>query len=283
MQQGLRRIGFAEDADRILAQLAEAALNPVTVPLSDREQNYVPTFASRARRRWEDIRALVTEPNEEVPPSEIVRRALAAGIVEGTYPELVREAKHAGAAPPEATAATAPAPTDPFGSQRLEFALSEHRAKVKEALVEAMHALEPYAFERLVLLVLEAVGLEDGVVTARSKDGGVDVRGMLRSVGVVRQPACVQVKRWKANVGRPDVQRLRGALAPNELGIMVTLSDFTKEARSDASSGPTGRSIYCMNGSQLANVMIESQVGVRRYNAVILEIDDLARLTQDSE
>lgn len=78
--------------------------------------------------------------------------------------------------------------------------------------------------EEYVGYVFEQQGYET-TVTQGSGDGGLDA--ILRKDG---QTTVVQVKHYKANVGRPDVQKFVGAMHGYDAGIFVTTSDYTAGA-----------------------------------------------------
>jgi restriction system protein len=72
----------------------------------------------------------------------------------------------------------------------------------------------------------------------------------------------IQAKRWKANVGRPEVQGFFGALAGHRArkGVFITTSDYTREARDFATA--VSDSLVLVNGADLAGMMIDHGVGV---------------------
>ena len=65
------------------------------------------------------------------------------------------------------------------------------------------------------------------IVTAKSGDGGIDVRGTMVTGDVIRTRMAVQVKRWKNNVQAPTVQQVRGSLGTHDQGFIITTSDFS--------------------------------------------------------
>jgi restriction endonuclease Mrr len=77
----------------------------------------------------------------------------------------------------------------------------------------------------------------------------------------------IQAKSWQAAAGRPEIQRFAGALQGQRArkGVFITTSDFTKEAGSYAASIQS--TIVRVNGTQLAELMIDHGIGVTRENA----------------
>lgn len=120
---------------------------------------------------------------------------------------------------------------DPLGG-----AIQRKNAAVRGQLRERLAELHPRLFEEVIGELLTAVGYEDVEVTKYIGDGGIDVRATLTVGGVTRVQTAIQVKRWAKNVSGRTVRELRGALGPHERGLIITLSRFTRDAMSDASS-----------------------------------------------
>jgi predicted helicase len=72
----------------------------------------------------------------------------------------------------------------------------------------------------------------------------------------------VQAKRWAATVGRPEIQKFAGALHGQHAtkGIFITTSDFSRDA--DEYVLKIGSKIVLIDGSKLAELMIEFGVAV---------------------
>jgi len=72
----------------------------------------------------------------------------------------------------------------------------------------------------------------------------------------------VQAKRWAATVGRPEIQNFAGALHGQHAtkGIFITTSDFSRDANDYVSK--IGSKIVLIDGSRLAELMIEFGVAV---------------------
>ena len=153
--------------------------------------------------------------------------------------------------------------------------VEEKNREVREALLDRAHSASPEDFERLVSELLAALGFEDVDVTSASGDGGIDVRGTLVVGDTVRIRMAVQAKRWKSNVRAPEVQRVRGSLGAHEQGLIVTTSDFSLGARTEATR-PDAAPVALMNGPQLAALLARHQIGARtqRYELYALEEGD---------
>ena len=153
--------------------------------------------------------------------------------------------------------------------------VEEKNREVRDALLDRASKASPEDFEKLVSELLAAMGFEDVDVTSASGDGGIDVRGTLVVGDTVRIRMAVQAKRWKANVRAPEVQRVRGSLGAHEQGLIVTTSDFSQGARTEATR-PDAAPVALMNGEQFAALLAKHQIGARtqRYELYALEEGD---------
>lgn len=156
--------------------------------------------------------------------------------------------------------------------QGLAFQIGQHNRSVHRKLCEMVRAMDPGEFEELVGRLLGALGFEDVTVTARSGDGGIDVRGTLVVGDVIKTRMAVQAKRWKQNVQAPIVQQVRGSLGTHEQGLIITTSDFSSGAREEAARAnavPVG----LMNGEQFVTLLMENDIGVTRRSHDIFDVE----------
>lgn len=139
----------------------------------------------------------------------------------------------------------------------------KYESSFRAQLLERLLALKPSDFEHFGRRVLMAYGFVDVTVTAVSKDGGIDGYGRL-TLGLATLGAAFQCKRWQGNVGRPEVDKFRGAIQGEfEQGVFFATSDFTKEAR-EASLRKGAAPIILLNGESIVRLMIEKSIGVQR-------------------
>ena len=92
----------------------------------------------------------------------------------------------------------------------------------------------------------------------------------------------VQAKRWEGNVGAPEIAGFAGALAGKSAnkGIFITTSDFTKAAKEFVAAG---FKIILINGNQLADYMIEHNVGVSIEKTYEIKRIDSDYFAEDTE
>lgn len=132
-------------------------------------------------------------------------------------------------------------------------------------LLDAVRRSSPTFFEELVVDLLVAMGyggsVEDaGKAVGKSGDGGID--GIIKEDKLGLDFVAVQAKRWKDVVGRPVVQAFAGSLEGFRArkGVLITTSWFSEEAKQYVKN--IGKRIVLIDGKQLADLMIEHDVGV---------------------
>ncbi|MBA3667638.1 MAG: restriction endonuclease [Sphingomonas sp.] len=91
-------------------------------------------------------------------------------------------------------------------------------------------AQSSYEFEQFVAHLLQCMGYH-ARVTKASGDGGVEVIAHRDELGFEPPIIKVQCKQTLGNSGRPDVQKLFGAIEQGEMGLFVTLGSFSPDAR----------------------------------------------------
>lgn len=159
----------------------------------------------------------------------------------------------------------------------IDAAFDSLHATLKSELLDLVHKMDPFRFERLVLDLLLAMGYggsreEAATVTQKSNDEGID--GLINEDRLGLDRIYVQAKRWKESVGRPQVQNFVGALAGQhaQKGIFITSSDFSAGAREYVKNLP--QRVILVDGERLAELMIEHNIGVSRaYSYEIKRVD----------
>lgn len=152
------------------------------------------------------------------------------------------------------------------------------RRALASELLDAITRAAPAFFEKLVVDLLVKMGyggsLEDaGQAVGKSGDDGVD--GIIKEDKLGLDVVHIQAKRWKNNVGRPDVQSFVGSLAGQRArkGVFITTSDFSQEAR-DYVKRIDAR-VVLINGRELAEFMIDHGLGVSQVRTyTISRIDN---------
>ena len=169
-----------------------------------------------------------------------------------------------------------------YPDEDIEEIYQQIREKVAEDLLEQIKANSPSFFENLVIDLLVEMGYggsrEDAEAVGRSGDGGID--GIINQDRLGLDVVYVQAKRWKNNVGAPEIAGFAGALAGKgaNKGIFITTSDFTKAAKDyDAA----GFKIILIDGKRLAQLMIDHNVGVSTIKTYEIKRVDSDYFIQD--
>lgn len=208
---------------------------------------------------------------EEVPFAEISHRlAQLTGLSETTADRraqtLMRWRAYV-----QAQESAGTGPELPDLTPQLASIIATHNALAKQRYLEWLLKMEPAAFENLVAQLVEALNHRKVEVTGRSGDGGVDVQAFrVDQWGHVARIA-VQVKRYRNPIGRRTVDELLGTIVREKYaaGILVTTSEFSKDARKAASLAPQ---IQLVDGVKLVDLLAEHGVAIAygHYGELVL-------------
>lgn len=138
------------------------------------------------------------------------------------------------------------------------------RATADDLLVK-LKACSAGFFEKVVVKLLQAMGYGgvagEALVTGRSGDAGID--GIIKEDKLGLDVVCIQAKRWEGTVGRPVVQGFVGSMdfVRARKGVILTTSQFSRDA-TDFVDRIEGKKVVLIGGPQLADLMIDHNVGV---------------------
>jgi len=139
------------------------------------------------------------------------------------------------------------------------------RDNLAAELLKEVKASSPHFFERLVVELLVKMGYggsrkDAGEAIGKSGDGGID--GIIKEDRLGLDVIYVQAKRWENNVAPAEIQKFVGALHGKKAskGVFITTSSFSKNAQEYALS--VGTNVILIDGNQLAQLMIDYNVGV---------------------
>ena len=149
--------------------------------------------------------------------------------------------------------------------EELRRAYGNMREFLADEILVTIKKCSPTFFENLVLDVLVRMGYggsreEAAEAVGQSGDEGID--GIINEDRLGLEVIYVQAKRWENNVGRPQIQQFAGALQGKRArkGVFITTSSFTQDARRFVDG--IDNKIILVDGTQLAEYMIEYSVGV---------------------
>jgi Restriction endonuclease len=104
-------------------------------------------------------------------------------------------------------------------------------------------------------------------------DEGID--GIIKEDRLGLDIIYVQAKRWQSTVGRPEIQRFAGALQGQRArkGVFITTTSFSADAKAYAAGLQT--TIVLIDGPMLAQLMMDSGIGVSEAETIrILKPDE---------
>ena len=148
----------------------------------------------------------------------------------------------------------------------LEASYQNIRRNLAQELLQKIKISPPAFFERLVVELLVKMGyggsIEDaGKATRLTNDEGID--GIIKEDKLGLDFIYIQAKRWDTqSVGRPDIQSFVGALDGQRAnkGIFITTSKFADTAAEYVKT--ITKKVILIDGEQLANFMIDYNLGV---------------------
>lgn len=139
----------------------------------------------------------------------------------------------------------------------------DYQELFRSQLLDRISELTPYQFQLLAGKLLESYGFVEVNVKNITLDGGIDGYGKLK-LGLATMNVAFQCKRWQGNVGRPEVDKFRGAIQGEfEQGVFFATSDFSAQAR-DASLKRGAVPIILINGDGIVDLMIQKEIGLER-------------------
>ncbi len=162
--------------------------------------------------------------------------------------------------------------------ETLEKIYEELKNTLAQELLECIMKCSPQFFENLVIDLLLAMGYggsrkDAGQAVGKSGDGGID--GIIKEDRLGLDNVYIQAKRWDSTVGRPVLQAFAGALIGKKAnkGVFITTSSFSKDARDYVNT--ISPNLVLIDGKELANLMIDYNVGVTDVAKYVLKKIDL--------
>lgn len=144
--------------------------------------------------------------------------------------------------------------------------------EVKDELLSKLKEVDPYAFEKIILILLKKMGYGDFIETANSGDGGID--GIINEDQLGLEKIYIQAKRYSENkVRETDIRNFIGAMSGDtHKGIFVTTSSFDEKAKIKARDAH--HKIILLDGSKLVDLMHKFNVGVQIKSCYEVKVID---------
>lgn len=132
---------------------------------------------------------------------------------------------------------------------------------VKTELLEKLKEIDPYYFEKVILILLKKMGYGDFIETSKSGDGGID--GIINEDKLGLEKIYTQAKRYNENkVREKDIRNFIGAMSGDtSKGVFITTSTFDDSAIKKAREAH--HSIILIDGAKLVDLMHQYNVGLQ--------------------
>ncbi|MFY7957844.1 MAG: restriction endonuclease [Flavobacterium macrobrachii] len=133
--------------------------------------------------------------------------------------------------------------------------------EVKNDLLEKLKTIDPYYFEKVILILLKKMGYGEFIETSKSGDGGID--GIINEDKLGLDKIYIQAKRFSENkVREKDIRNFIGAMSGDtNKGVFVTTSLFDIGAIEKAKNAH--HKIILLDGNKLVDLMHEFNVGIQ--------------------
>jgi restriction system protein len=143
----------------------------------------------------------------------------------------------------------------------IDTGISEIESQVKIDLLEKLKTIDPFYFEKVVLILLKKMGYGDFIETPKSGDGGID--GIINEDKLGLDKIYIQAKKYEENkVREKDIRNFIGAMSGDTAkGVFVTTSEFDKGAIQKAHDAH--HTIILIDGKKLVELMHQYNVGVQ--------------------
>jgi len=143
----------------------------------------------------------------------------------------------------------------------IDSGFSTMETEVKTELLEKLKEIDPYYFEKVILILLKKMGYGDFVETSKSGDGGID--GIINEDKLGLEKIYTQAKRYNENkVREKDIRNFIGAMSGDtSKGVFITTSTFDDSAIRKAKEAH--HSIILVDGAKLVDLMHQYSVGIQ--------------------
>lgn len=146
--------------------------------------------------------------------------------------------------------------------------------QVKDELLDKLKLIDPFYFEKVILILLKKMGYGDFIETSKTGDGGID--GIINEDKLGLDKIYIQAKRYGENkVREKDIRNFIGAMSGDtQKGVFVTTSSFDSGAVKKASDAH--HTIILIDGVKLVDLMHQYNVGLQikaTYEVKELDMD----------
>ena len=135
------------------------------------------------------------------------------------------------------------------------------KQNIKSELLERLKTIDPFYFEKIILILLKRMGYGEFIETKKTGDGGID--GIINQDQLGLNKIYIQAKRYAdSKVREKDIRNFIGAMSGDTTnGVFVTTSTFDDGAIVKAKEAH--HKIILIDGYKLTELMFEFGVGVQ--------------------
>lgn len=144
----------------------------------------------------------------------------------------------------------------------IDYGFQSIEDDVKSDLLDRLREINPYYFEKVILILLKKMGYGDFLVTSKSNDKGID--GIINEDKLGLEKIFTQAKRYAEGnkVTELDIRNFIGAMSGDtRKGVFITTSSFSSSAVTKAKEAH--HTIILIDGFQLVELMLQYNVGVQ--------------------
>lgn len=154
----------------------------------------------------------------------------------------------------------------------IDSGFSAIEAQVKSDLLEKLKGLDPFFFEKIILILLSKMGYGEFVETSKTGDGGID--GIINQDKLGLEKIYIQAKRYNENkVREKEIRNFIGAMSGDTTkGVFVTTSEFDEPAIKKAHDAH--HTIILIDGKKLVDLLYQYSVGVQVQDTYEVKVVD---------
>lgn len=143
----------------------------------------------------------------------------------------------------------------------IEEGFNQIDIQVKDELLEKLKTIDPFYFEKVILILLKRMGYGDFIETSKTGDGGID--GIINEDKLGLDKIYIQAKRYGENkVREKDIRNFIGAMSGDtQKGVFVTTTSFDPGAVKKAHDAH--HTIILIDGPKIVDLMYQFNVGIQ--------------------
>lgn len=154
----------------------------------------------------------------------------------------------------------------------IDSGFSAIEAQVKSDLLDKLKSLDPFYFEKVILILLSKMGYGDFIETSKTGDGGID--GIINQDKLGLEKIYIQAKRYNENkVREKEIRNFIGAMSGDTTkGVFVTTSEFDEPSIKKAHDAH--HTIILIDGKKLVDLLYQYSVGVQVQDTYEVKVVD---------